>query len=84
MARDKGVGYSLRSWNAKSLAEFMALMSTDDPLMESITLAAGLPDAEISARVADIGTTMPPSRKSTKHRTGALKWIMRTGSQQPR
>jgi demethylmacrocin O-methyltransferase len=30
-------------------------MSTDTPLIESILLAASLPDAEISARVADIG-----------------------------
>jgi hypothetical protein len=67
-----------------SLAEIMAVMSTENPLTESITLAADLPDAEISARVSDIVTTMPASRKSTKHRTGALKWIMRTGNQQPR
>jgi hypothetical protein len=32
----------------------MPLMLTDNPLVESILLAAGLPDAEISARVADI------------------------------
>jgi hypothetical protein len=30
-------------------------MSTDTPLIESILLAASLPDAEISARVANIG-----------------------------
>jgi hypothetical protein len=33
----------------------MPLMSTGTPLIESILLAAGLPDAEISARLADIG-----------------------------
>ena len=30
-------------------------MSTDTPLIESILLATSLPDAEISARVANIG-----------------------------
>ena len=30
-------------------------MSADTPLIESILLAAGLLDAEISARVADVG-----------------------------
>jgi hypothetical protein len=30
-------------------------MSTDTPLIESMLLAASLPDAEISARVANIG-----------------------------
>jgi hypothetical protein len=31
------------------------LMSTDNALIESIVLAAGLPHEEISARVADVG-----------------------------
>ena len=30
-------------------------MSSDDPLINSILAAASLPDAEISARVVDIG-----------------------------
>ena len=33
-------------------------MSTDTALIESVLLAAGLPDAEIAARVADIGPEM--------------------------
>ena len=35
--------------------EVIAFMSTDIPVIESALLAANLPDAEISARVADIG-----------------------------
>jgi hypothetical protein len=39
-------------------------MSTDTPLIESMLLAASLPDAEISARVANIGPADSSERRN--------------------
>jgi hypothetical protein len=44
-----------KAWTATTLAKVISPMSTDTALIESVLLAAGLPDAEIAARVADIG-----------------------------
>ena len=43
------------SLKCTTLPEVISPMSTDTALIESGLLAAGLPDAEIAARVADIG-----------------------------